>query len=573
MRRIILLIIFLLFSYISYSNEQLIDSIKQYIEKSNDVSLTEEDRIENAKKALFLAKKIGNDTLINQSTLNYGSISLNFSKYVNTIKIFQNAIDSCNFENDSILLGVMINIQGVAFGELSQNATALRYFKTALDIFKKADYDYGEFQALNNIGLLHYYNKEYKKAKKYFLDIIKKYKEILKEDDISLAYLNIANIYVREKNYKKGEYYYNKIINNKKNEEDEIYCLALNGLSKLYVKLGNINKAYNTILKTKEIKNIPPKLKQVICVEITADILTEMDSINKAITLYNYAITYADKLDLTDLKIELLKKQSKIYKQLNKNDESYQLLTEAINLMNSLKFAEVIKSSNLQEEFFLYEQEKNNLIKEKNKIQIQEQEAKIKISRQRMWLTIFIITFISLTILIIIVIRNHKNKIKHIKEANKLKSDYQKEIAAKLEAEVNYKIEQFTEVALILSNQNLFLKDLKIKLDKIKNKDCPQITDIRIRLSSIIKANEEKEVFYNAIQDINNQIITDLKQKYPNITNNDIRLICLSKLNLSNKEVSSLIGTSVRNIEMAKYRLKKKLNLGKDENIEDLINN
>jgi len=575
MKKIILLTAILLSYYNLYSNELiLIDSIQQCIEKSNDILLTEEDRIYNAKKAINFAKQLENDTLIIRSILNYANINFNFSKYVETIKILQNAIDSCNFSNDSLHLGIMINLQGVAFGELSQNATAIRYFKKARNIFKQVGYNYGIFETLNNIGLIYYYNEDYERAKKYFLDIIKKYKNIFKENEISSAYLNIGNIYVREKQYKKGEDFYNMIIKNKeiKDQERDLYCLALNGLSKLYITLGDINKAYNTIIKTKNIKNIPPKLKQVISVEIMADILLEMDSINKANNLYTYALRYADKLDLTELKVELLKKQAKIYNQTNKYKKSYKLLNEAIDLMDSLKLLEVVNNSKLQEEFFLYEQEKKNLIKEKNKIQIQKQEAKIKLNKQRMWLIIFIITFISLSILIIIVIKNHKTKIKHIKEANKLKLDYQKEVASKLETEVNYKIEQFTEVALILSNQNIFLKDIKDNLDKIKNKDYSQITDIKVRLANIIKVNEEKEIFYNAIENVNKQIINDLKEKYPIITDNDIRLICLSKLNMSNKDVSNLIGTSVRNIEMARYRLKKKLNLGKDENIEDLIN-
>jgi len=570
MKRVFLLINIFLFCYNVYSIEINTDSIQKYITQSNDNTLSNDDRISNAKEAINLAKQLNKDTLINKSILNYAHVTLNLSKYVETIKTLQNAIDSCNFENDSISLGIMINTQGVAFGELSQNSTAIRYFKNALKIFEQIDYNKGKFQALNNIGLLYYYNKDYKKAKKYFLDIIKNDKDIHKDDEDGSIYLNLGNIYVNEENYEKGEFYYKKVINNK--EDRNLHCIALNGLSKLYLKLGNTDKAYRTISQTKSIKNVSPKFQQVICVETMADILIEMDSLNKARSLYTYALRYTEKLNLVERKIILLKKQAKLYVQINKPEKSYKLLTKAIILMDSLRFSEAVKNSKLQEEFFLHEQEKFNLMKEKNKIQAQQQKAQIKINKQRMWLIILVFTFILLTVLIIIVIKNHKNKIKYIEETNKLKLDYQMEVAAQLESEVNHKIEQFTEVALILSHQNLFLKDLKANLDKIKNRDYPQIIDIKIRLSSVIKANEEKEVFYKSIENINNQIINDLKEKHPNITDNDIRLICLSKLNLSNKEVSSLIGTSVKNIEMAKYRLKKKLNLDKDDAIEDLIN-
>jgi len=571
MKKVFLLMSIFLSCYNIYSTEISTDSIQKYITQSKDNTLSNEDRISNAKEAINLARKSNKDTLINKSLLNYAHVTLNLSKYIETIKILQNAIDSCNFENDSVQLGIMINTQGVAFGELSQNSTAIRYFKNALKIFKQIGYNKGKFQALNNIGLLYYYNNDYKKAKKYFLDIIKNDKDIHKDNEAGSIYLNLGNIYVNEENYKKGKYYYNKILNNKENTKPNLYCIALNGLSELYKKLGNIDEAYKIIIKTKQLLNVSPKYQQVVCVETTADILMEMDSINSAKALYTYALRYAEKLDLVDKRISILKKQASLYKQINKQDKSYKLLIEAITLIDSVSFSEVVKNSKLQEEFFLHEQEKYNLMKEKNKIEQKERISQMKLNKQKIWLIILISIFILLLILIIMVIKNHKNKIKYLNETNKLKLDYQMEVATQLETEVNHKIEQFTEVALILSHQNLFLKDLKKNLDKIKNRDYPQIMDIKIRLSSVIKANEEKEVFYNAIENINNQIINDLKENHPNITDNDIRLICLSKLNLSNKEVSSLIGTSVKNIEMAKYRLKKKLNLDKDDSIEDLI--
>jgi len=545
----------------------------KFIELSSNKNLPKEERIKNARKAISFAANKNNNILINKAILNYGHVTLNLSMYIETIKILQNAIEKCDFEKDSITLGIMINTQGVAFGELSQRPTAIRLFEKALQIFKKVNYKKGILQALNNIGLVYYYNNEYKKAKKYFLDLLSTFDKDSYHFQLGSTYLNLGHIYVTENNFEKGKYYYNKIIENPDSVSENLYSLSFNGLSRLYLKLGNTDKALELISKTENFKNISPKFRHVSFKITKGDIFAERNNLIKAKEAYTYALRYAEKLNLINNKLEILKKQANLYNQLNQTNKAYNTLSNAYKILDSLKNSETEKNSELQEDFFLHQQEKYKLMKEKNKIELLEHKAQLKINKQRLFLIILISIFILSLILIIAVVKSHKNKIKYINETNKLKLDFQLETAAKLESEINLKIEQFTEVAMILSQQNDFLKDIKSKLDKIKIKDSQKITDIKIRLSSVINANQEKEVFYNAVENINSQIISDLKNKFPNITDNDIRLICLSKLNLSNKEISGLLGTSVKNIEMAKYRLKKKLDLNKNESLEDLITN
>ena len=56
-----------------------------------------------------------------------------------------------------------------------------------------------------------------------------------------------------------------------------------------------------------------------------------------------------------------------------------------------------------------------------------------------------------------------------------------------------------------------------------------------------------------------------LIEKHPKLTNSDLRLCAYIRLNLSTKEIASLMNVSSSSVEMAKYRLRKKLEL--DESI------
>jgi DNA-binding CsgD family transcriptional regulator len=45
------------------------------------------------------------------------------------------------------------------------------------------------------------------------------------------------------------------------------------------------------------------------------------------------------------------------------------------------------------------------------------------------------------------------------------------------------------------------------------------------------------------------------------------------KMNLSSKEIAPLLNISIRGVETLRYRLRKKFNLSRDENLIDYLNN
>jgi DNA-binding CsgD family transcriptional regulator/ligand-binding sensor domain-containing protein len=63
----------------------------------------------------------------------------------------------------------------------------------------------------------------------------------------------------------------------------------------------------------------------------------------------------------------------------------------------------------------------------------------------------------------------------------------------------------------------------------------------------------------------------NLRNKHPVLSSNEIKLSAYLKLNLSSKEIASLMNISIRSIEQARYRLRKKLNLPQDSSLVNYI--
>ena len=64
-----------------------------------------------------------------------------------------------------------------------------------------------------------------------------------------------------------------------------------------------------------------------------------------------------------------------------------------------------------------------------------------------------------------------------------------------------------------------------------------------------------------------------LKDKHPNLTPNDLKLCVYLRLNLSSKEIAPLLNISHRSVEIKRYRLRKKLDLEHDINLNDYLIN
>lgn len=87
-------------------------------------------------------------------------------------------------------------------------------------------------------------------------------------------------------------------------------------------------------------------------------------------------------------------------------------------------------------------------------------------------------------------------------------------------------------------------------------------------LRSLLRMIKAQEASAGSNVDIENNInivfddmLTKLVKKYPKLTRTDIRLCSYLKLNMSSKEIASLMNISERSVESSRYRLRKKLGM------------
>jgi len=82
---------------------------------------------------------------------------------------------------------------------------------------------------------------------------------------------------------------------------------------------------------------------------------------------------------------------------------------------------------------------------------------------------------------------------------------------------------------------------------------------------------KEIDDFYHQIEKTHKNFQLNLVEKFPNLTDNEKRLATLIRLNFASKEISTLMNISPKSVEIARYRLRKKLQLMERENLTEFL--
>ena len=98
-----------------------------------------------------------------------------------------------------------------------------------------------------------------------------------------------------------------------------------------------------------------------------------------------------------------------------------------------------------------------------------------------------------------------------------------------------------------------FRKTLKTQAAK------KRLQEVIIKLNQHRIGEEYMKVFDVNFEKIHHTFFQRLKEIYPDITQRDLRLCAFIKMNLTNKEIAPLLNISVRGVETARYRVRKKL--------------
>ncbi|MCF0173313.1 MAG: hypothetical protein HUJ91_06255, partial [Bacteroidales bacterium] len=94
-----------------------------------------------------------------------------------------------------------------------------------------------------------------------------------------------------------------------------------------------------------------------------------------------------------------------------------------------------------------------------------------------------------------------------------------------------------------------------------------------IMVGGISTDNEKWEIFRQNFNRVDEHFFSNLSEKYPSLTTSDLKFCALLRLNMNTKEIATALNLTTRGVESARYRLRKKFNLGQNESLTAFIHN
>lgn len=135
-----------------------------------------------------------------------------------------------------------------------------------------------------------------------------------------------------------------------------------------------------------------------------------------------------------------------------------------------------------------------------------------------------------------------------------------------LQSEIDYKTKELENLAHHIVQKNDLLEALKNEIKQKDNADRGQITQL-----INVALDKDKEEFENHIDQINSMFYKRLTDQFPDLNSNDLRLLSLLKINMSSKDISAIFNITPKSVDMARYRLRKKMGLSNDVNISKFL--
>lgn len=464
-----------------------------------------------AEELLQIAQEIQVDSITNKARLNMARINLLIGNYPKSLDFYQQVTKSESADSSNLLLayngiGIINYYQRDYKNAISSYNKALS-FAAAIKSNGKQHRNLKQ-NLLNNLGILYEEMKELDKADKYYSESLLLSRQINDLTNIAHVLTNQGRLYHKQGKDELAVKNYQEALKIRQDQKDQ------NGLALSYDGLGEYYFDRNDYALAEE------HLKKAIAIaKETGDLLTVKRSSTHLYKIY-------EKQGRFQLAFRTLI--------LNKEASDSLFNDERANKIRQLK-AE-----------FDYERKHN-------------EEKALQREKELTYMMIGLgLLFLLIIVSLLFYLQRNKVRSSLLQQAH---LELEKE---NLEKDIKLKDKELTASTLHLMQKNELIDEISEKLLKIKaqtNEDSQYaIQKVVTDLQSNLRPELLKE-FEFRFQQVHEDFYDILNTRFPLLTPNERKLCAFLKLGLTTKEISAITHQNIKSIEIARTRLRKKLNL------------
>ena len=508
----------------------------------------------------------------------------------------------------------MVNI-GTEYNITGDFTTALKWANRAVKLNAKYPNDFKKAQAYHLVAASYLYMGEIEKSVSNVLIGIK---ALENRNDICYLpqlKLTLAGSYLQTNNYRFAADLIEEYLNNNKDRKDsKIYAIATVNYTENLIELG---QKENALVLLKDIipyvqQSGDKELEAVVYAkiayihDISGNLAKALEAFDRAYLLLsekkskysmlivsnyiktlNAAKKYDDAITLINEfrkspayrkshlheKFEYEKSIASLYEDVGNTKEGLNAYKRAMIMCDTLRQWKNGSTSEMQAKFQTdFQREKNTLLASHNS------DLKKKVETEQRLLFMYLITTVGVLILILLFFRGYwlKNRLQKEElravetEKNYLEQQHllELELSSSQKQIIEEKQRDATAIALQMAN---YYDSLYSVIEKMDTNTFTKLSDVKKELQHLIRQKDYWREFEVRFKNANPNFENKLMELFPLLTRNDVQFCSLLKLNLSYKEIASLLQISYESAVTKKYRIKKKMSINDDDIFEKML--
>lgn len=475
----------------------------------------------------------------------------------------EQALELAERQQGSEIYASALSNAGVVYFTLGMFEAASRSFYQYLAIQREKDNKQKIAFGLANIGAIHMQMNQFENAEPIYLSALQLLDELTTTDnkgetlpEIVTFYNNLGIINRELGKVDTAISYYQKGIHLAKSlsAEDEYLAMLYNNLGNIYIDTQQYDLAFQALqtaldlrIKNNNVSGMASSYRNIGSYYLSrkeykqaekslykaAELALIVGSKSLSQSIYSFLFQYYNELQKADSALK--------YHILMKELEDELMAEETMRELTSLEL--------------------NAQFTEKEKLRQIEQKKK---EQGYMFIAVILIMIIALVVLLFVLTKNRLKRLRLEKEVSDFATKNLSLEKDALEKELEVKRKEMTTQVMYQIKKNELVDTIAQKLLKhspnFRKEDQGIIREI---LRDLEKAQKDDvwDEFELLFQGVHNEFYEKLQTICPDLTTNERRLCAFLKMHMSTKEIASITGQSLRSIEVARTRLRRKLKL------------
>ncbi|MCW9706132.1 tetratricopeptide repeat protein [Fodinibius salsisoli] len=518
--------------------------------------------LKNLLQAKRMFEQVGDLQKEAQTLVDLGYLYRSQSNYNKSLEYYFSALNLQEQLDDKQRIASILNWIGITNQHMKQPEESIRFYERALKISEQLNDASDMAEYATNLGNAYASTGKTEQAMEVFEKALDASEQLPGAHAKATILMNISSVYNDKQSYRQAIEINNQALTLAREMSDKMLeALALENMASVYRSQGALPKANDHLLQTLPLLNDIGWQQTLIGIRNQlAHNYFDLGEFNRAIRYATEALEVAQKSTMYEEALESLQLLSDAYGRADEYEKAISAQRKIIALKDSLYSRE--KSRQIAQMQARYETEQ----KEQEIALLQEKQERAQLIRNA-----FIAGLLLIAIIALLVYNRQRLKIK--KNKTELENTRLKE--QQLKRDLAFKNKQLTTHSLHLVQKNEAMKELKEHICEINQQGDGRNTQDLQSLTNLVdysfNLDKDWEEFRLYFEEVHTGFFATLKEQYPDLTSKELRLSALVKLNLTTKEIATLLGITPNSVKTARYRLRKKLGMETEENLTDFM--